>query len=128
MPPTRGANQSQTIATFTALSSPHGRYLRRRLSDERKFARDLLERLQHAIDLLRRVLGRHRDTNATAVRGDGRRNDRMCEDSVVEESPPYDRGLNRLADQDGDHRRLCLPDVESHRSKAVGDAPCVVPE
>jgi hypothetical protein len=52
----------------------------------------------------------------------------VCKDSVVEEGSPYDRGPDRLTDQDWDDRCLSLPDVESDRAKTVGDTARVVPE
>src|SRR5262249_46378830 len=69
MPPTRGAYQSQTSAIFTARPSSHGRDRNGGFLNGRQLAPDLLERLEHAIDLLGRMFGRHRHANSTRVRG-----------------------------------------------------------
>src|SRR6185312_6821451 len=120
----RGSYQSVTSAIFTKRSSARGRAA----FSNRHRAAQALERCEHPLDLLWRMLRGHGDAYSAGMRGHGRRNDRMCEDSVVEERAPCGQRAKRVADQDGNHWRARLADVESERTKTGRNAARVLPQ
>src|SRR5688572_22819479 len=128
----RRSRAERTGATVTiAEGSESGRERRRRLEgrlDDAHLPADAVEDLEDEVELF---VGVGRDVGraqAGGLLGDGGRDDRVCEDAVVEERLPELVRLEVVADDDRDDRRLAVADVVAERGEARPHLSRVGPE